>query len=104
MANNYSKADAREDLARIFPAGSTVVTVNKGYNGDNAYVGVLQVKPGQAPWDVSRIVARALGYRYSRNRHAVIMGGGGYDKAGHVAYGIARSLHDDGYALKHTAA
>lgn len=43
-------------------------------------------------WDITRLVARACGYRYNEDHHAIVIGGAGMDMGFSIVYSLSSVL------------
>ena len=59
-------------------------------------IAVLACRNG-AIWDVSGLVAKAVGYRFDWDRGSIIVNGAGMDMGFSVVYNLARVLYRDGF-------
>ena len=99
------QAEAIETLRRDFPQDSTVHTVIRHVtsSGMSRSISVLCVGEDDDIYDVSYLVARALGWRVDQTHGGVKVNGAGMDMAFHLVYSLSQTLYGvhEGYALKH---
>ena len=93
------KQEAAEYLRGLFPIGATVTTMIRhvSRSGMRRAVAVLAVGEDRRIRNVSWAVARVTGYRFDRDRDAVLVNGCGMDAGFEVAYNLARVLYRDGF-------
>jgi len=92
------RAEAIAKLRELFPAGSTVYTINRhtSASGMSRSISVL-VQDSDGPREVSYLVARALDYRIDQKRGGLVVGGCGMDMGFHVAHNLAATLYPEGF-------
>lgn len=93
-------ADYRQEsadyLRRLFPVGSEVTTMIKHVtaSGMGRVIAVLAYNAERgAILNVSRDVARVLGWRFDNIRMGVYVQGAGMDMAFHLTYTLSRALY-----------
>jgi multidrug efflux pump subunit AcrB len=96
------QADAIARLRGNFPAGGTVHTVIRHVtsSGMGRSISVLATD-GAEIWDVSYLVARALGWKLDQTHGGVKVAGAGMDMTFHLVYTLSQTLYGahEGYAL-----
>lgn len=106
------RAEAKARLLEWLKPGDTVYTIVRhvSRSGMQRELGVVLLKVDEKATDpkfkiidlhVNVPVARVLGWRVSKDRDAVIVGGTGMDMGFHLVYELSHALFGDGYALTH---
>lgn len=98
--HDNDRADAIERLRKDYgvKAGSTIYTTVKhvSRSGMSRTIAAYVVQKGQV-YDVSHLVAKAIGAKFDRDRGGVIMGGCGMDMTFHLVYTLSRTLWPNGH-------
>lgn len=90
-------AEAREQLAKHLKPGDTVYTILRhvSRSGMMRVVSLVQITDGE-PWEISGLVAKAVGYPLDRNSFGVRVGGCGTDVGFDAVYNLSRVLWPEG--------
>lgn len=90
--------EAVATLREMFPVGTTVRTVLRhvSASGMSRAISVVTCVDGH-PRDVSHLVATATGNKLDPRHPGIRVGGCGMDMGFHLVYGLARTLHGDGF-------
>jgi hypothetical protein len=90
------REDAKTHLRELFPPGSFVSTVTRhvSRSGMQRTISVLATKDGEIR-DVSWAVARALDWRFDRDRGGVKVNGCGMDMGFHLVHSLSYSIYGE---------
>lgn len=95
----------RIEFERIEPAQAETAfnlmqtAVQEGASKAEAVTALVQALAKPSIEFLSWYVAKALGYRFSEDTEALVVGGCGMDMGFHVVYSLSYALFGDGYAL-----
>ena len=94
---------AVQNMGRYINEGDTIYTILKkvSSSGMSRQIAVV-VRTDTGISNISWWVARALGYRMSKDRDCFSISGCGQDMGYAVAYDIGATLFGDGYKIKHS--
>lgn len=97
-----AQTNAIERLREMFPTGAYVSTVIRSVSssGMTRGISVLHTEEDGCIYDVSHLVARAVGRPLHRTGGVKCVGVG-MDMAWDLAYNLSHALYGDGYALRH---
>lgn len=92
------QAEAIERLRAELKPGDTLRTILRhvSASGMSRSISVVKVSDGET-WDLSYLVAHALGRRIDQRHDGVICGGCGMDMGFEVVYALSRALFPDGF-------
>lgn len=90
--------EAAEDLKKFLKPGDTVYTVlrHRASNGMSRRIDCYVMEDNQPRW-ITRLVARACGFRFNEKHEALVVGGCGMDMGFHVVYTLSRVLFRDSF-------
>ena len=90
--------EAIEQLREMLPPGSTVHTIARhvSRSGMSRSISIVIARDGD-PWDISWLVARALGDRIDQNHGGIKIGGAGMDMGFALVYNLSSTLYRDGF-------
>jgi hypothetical protein len=93
--------ESADRLRRAFPVGSTVHITLKHVSRSGMSRSITVIGPDFR--NLSHEVARVIGWRFDRNRMAIVVDGAGMDRGFHLVYTLARCLYGPtwGYSLSH---
>lgn len=102
-----SKSEREEALARLrewMPRGSTVHTICRhvSRSGMQREIGLVVIRVDGKRIETlhpNNAASKVLGWRLSKDRDALIVGGCGMNMGFHTVYELAAAIHGDGYAL-----
>ena len=91
--------EARTELRRLLPPGTTVYTVLRHVSSSGMYRAISLVIPTRdGIHNLDYLIKRAdLGYKIDRNHGGLAAGGAGMDMGFGLVYGLSRSLYSKGY-------
>jgi hypothetical protein len=91
-----AQEQARDDLRKIIPPGSTVTCILRHVSRSGMFrIIALCVCDNGEPRDISSLAAKATGIGYDDNRYGLKMGGCGMDMGFAAVYDLSRALYRD---------
>jgi hypothetical protein len=97
------RAEAKGYLSEAVKEGDTIYTLVKKVSPSGmSRQMVVIIRTDTGVRNISRIVARTLGYKVCKDRDCFSISGCGQDMGFAVAYDIGAELFGDGYKVKHS--
>jgi hypothetical protein len=99
---NQDRIDATAKLQELCPEGTTVYCIIRSVSrsGMSRRIDCYVVNSGELIW-ISGYMAYAMGLSLGKNHDGLRVGGCGMNMCFALVYDLARTLHKDGYKLKH---
>lgn len=96
----YNETEAIDKLRTLLPVGSNVYTIvrNVSASGMSRRISVFMVEDGEIR-DLDFLLVKAGIAKRRGNSEGLFIQGAGMDMCFALVYDLARTLHEDGYAL-----
>ena len=91
--------EAIEELRELLKPGDTVYCILRhvSRSGMMRAISPIIVKDGEAPWEISYLVAPATGRKFNQKHGGVTVSGCGMDMGFELVYTLSRTLWPDGF-------